>query len=105
MRYYAEPIRRLHQMQQRSGVPHANTAAMRRSWQSILLPVAVMLNLLEPLVRGILGLAMVLGILTAVVFEISAVGSQFAFWAMIAMSLGCGVALIVFYGLHALLSR
>jgi len=52
-----------------------------------------------------MSLAMMLGILAAIVFELSAAGPTFAFLKMLALSIGCGVALVLYHGLLALVSR
>lgn len=74
-------------------------------WSVGRLPLLALLTLLEPLVRSLFSLAMVLGILAATVFELSAAGARFEFLAMCAGSLGCGFALLPYYGLLSLLSR
>ena len=86
------------------GAQSVSAAAAHLAWSVIRLPLLALLTLLEPVVRGIFCLAMVLGILAATVFELSAAGPRFEFLAMFAGSLGCGVALLVYYGLLALLS-
>lgn len=79
--------------------------ARHRLWHGIRLPLVTVLTVIEPLVRAVLGLAMVLGILAAVVFEISAVGSRFPFLEMVAWSLGLGLVLLAYNALHFLASR
>lgn len=61
--------------------------------------------LLEPIIRYTLTIAMVLGVVASIAFEISAAGPRFPFLAMLVSSLACGVLLILYYGLAALLSR
>jgi hypothetical protein len=48
---------------------------------------------------------MVLGVLAATVFELSAAGPRFEFLQMLAGSLSLGAALFAYHGLQALLSR
>lgn len=67
--------------------------------------LAAMLALLEPVVRFVCVLAMLFGIFSAVVFEISAVGTTFPFLRMLAASLGFGLVLVAYYALLGLLSR
>lgn len=74
-------------------------------WQLVRAPLLGILMLLEPLVRYLLGLAMVLGIVASVIFELSAAGSRFPFLAMLAGSLACGLVLFLYYGLIALPAR
>lgn len=69
------------------------------------LPLLALLTLLEPVVRAVFSLAMLLGVLAATVFELSAAGPRFEFLQMFAGSLGFGVALFLYYGLLALISR
>lgn len=64
-----------------------------------------LLTFFEPAIRMVTSLAMLLGILAAIVFELSAVGPTFAFLKMLALSLGCGVVLALYHGLLALVSR
>lgn len=81
------------------------TCAARLAWQVVRLPILALLTLLEPVVRATFSLAMVLGILATIVFELSAAGPQFEFLRMLALSLSLGVALVLYYGLLALVSR
>ena len=74
-------------------------------WHLVRLPLLALLTLLEPAVRAVFSLAMVLGVLAATVFELSAAGPRFEFLQMFAGSLGFGVALLLYYGLLALVSR
>lgn len=80
-------------------------SAARLLWNAARMPVLAILLLLEPAVRLICSLALVLGVFASVMFEISAAGSRFPFLWMLALSLGSGVALILYYGLIAFLSR
>lgn len=77
----------------------------RTVWHLIRLPLLALLTLLEPVVRAVLSFAMVLGVLAATVFELSAAGPRFEFLQMFAGSLGLGVALFAYHGLLALLLR
>jgi hypothetical protein len=72
-------------------------------WNAMRLPIAAVLLLLEPVVRFICGLGLVLGVLTSILFEISAVGPRFSFVKAIGVSLGFGVALFLYYGLLSFL--
>jgi hypothetical protein len=77
----------------------------RLLWNVLRFPLLGILLLLEPVVRYTFSVAMVLGIITSVAFEISAAGPRFPFLAMLALSFGFGIALFLYYGLIALLSR
>jgi len=79
--------------------------AARIFWRLVRLPILALLTVLEPVVRPILSLAMVSGIVTAVVFEFSAAGGRFEFLELLVGSLGIGFALLAYYGLLALVSR
>ncbi|MGH8250550.1 MAG: hypothetical protein ACREVI_07605 [Steroidobacteraceae bacterium] len=69
------------------------------------LPLVAVLAPLEPVVRAAFSLAMVLGILTAVVFDLSAAGPRFPFMEMLTVSLGFGLALVVHCGFFSLITR
>lgn len=77
-------------------------AAGRVLWNVIRLPIAAVLILLEPVVGFICGLGMVLGVLTSILFEISAVGPRFPFLKALGISLSFGVILFLYYGLLSL---
>lgn len=66
-------------------------------------PLVIVLALLEPVVRAICGFALVIGVLVAIVFELSAVGPRFPFLWMIGMSLAFGLVLVLYEGLLGLL--
>lgn len=73
------------------------------AWQAIRAPILLFLTILEPFVRLVLGGAAVLGVLTAFVFEASAV-PNFPFWFQISMSFACLIVLALYYRLIRLLS-
>lgn len=75
------------------------------TWEVIRRPLFAVLALLEPVIRFVCILAMLLGIIAAIVFELSAVGPRFPFLEMLALSLGFGAALFAYYGLLSLVSR
>lgn len=75
------------------------------TWGVVHRLLIVVLGLLEPVVRYICIPAMLLGILAAVVFEISAVGPTFSFLGAIAVSLGFGFVWMVHLTLLMLLLR
>ncbi len=83
----------------------AAAAAVGMLWQTVRLPLLALLTLLEPVVRWMLTLAMMLGIFAAVAFELSAAGPQFPFLGVLALSFACAVMLLAYYALLALLSR
>lgn len=81
------------------------TAAARLMWPLLRLPLVALLTLIEPLMRFVFGLSMLVGIVAAIAFEISSLGPRFPFLGMFALSLGSGMILFLYYGLLALLSR
>lgn len=78
---------------------------LRLLWQVVRVPLLSILTVLEPVVRGLFGVAMILGIVLSVIFEFSAVGPRFPFLGMLAASLACGVVLFLYYGIVALIVR
>lgn len=74
-------------------------------WSAVRLPLLGILVLLEPVVRFLCSLVLVLGVITSVLYEISAAGPRFPFLWMLALSIAFGVVLFLYYGLIALLSR
>jgi hypothetical protein len=95
----------LNRSQESNSVLTVLAAAVRFSGHFVRLPLQVLLIVLEPVVRWILSLALVLGVLAAVVFEVSAIGAQFDFLHLFVGSLSFGVALLLYYALLALVSR
>jgi hypothetical protein len=73
------------------------------AWHAIRAPIVLFLIILEPFVRLVLGGAAVLGVLSAIVFEASAVPNTH-FWFIISMSFGCLLVLALYHGLIRLLS-
>lgn len=86
-------------------VQSALTATVRFACRAGRLPLVAVLTLLEPMVRAVFSLAMVLGVIAAVVFELSAVGPRFPFLEILTVSLGFGLALVAYYGLCFLISH
>lgn len=80
-------------------------AAARFMWRAGRRPLLAVLTLIEPVIRAVFSIAMMLGIVAATVFEYSAVGPRFPFLGVFAMSLGFGLALVAYYGLMSLVSR
>lgn len=82
-----------------------NVCARRLLQAVVFVPLAVLLQLLEPVVRSVLATAMVIGFVMAVVFELSAVGPKFPFLVVAAASVACGFVLIAFYWVASLVSE
>jgi len=59
---------------------------------------------LEPLARWLCSTLLMAGLFVSVVFELSSVGPRFPFLAMAGVSLACGVLLVAYYGLAAILA-
>lgn len=81
------------------------SVAVRLSWNAVRLPLLAVLVLIEPAVRIVCSLALLLGVVVSIAFEFSAVGPRFPLLGMLALSLGFGVVLFAFYGLLAVVSR
>ena len=77
----------------------------RAIWNLVRLPILAILTLLEPVVRIVVSLLMILGIVVTIVFEVSAVSAQFPLSTMIIIILSLGAILVGYYALMALLSR
>lgn len=88
-----------------TGAQSVLSAAVRATWRATRLSLHAVLTMLEPVVRAVFSFAMLLGIIAAIVFELSAVGPRFPFLEMLALSLGFGAALFLYYGLLSLVSR
>jgi hypothetical protein len=73
------------------------------AWQAVRIPILAVLVILEPVVTLVLWGAALLGILTAFLFEFSAV-PNFPFWLIVAISIGCAVLLLAYHVLLSLLS-
>ncbi len=69
------------------------------------LPIVGVLLLLEPLVRLACGSILVLGVLAAITFELSAAGPRFPFLQVLGISLSFGVILVLYYLLISLFIR
>lgn len=69
------------------------------------LTLGMVLAILEPLVSLVLSGLVVLGLLTAVLFEASAISATFPFWGMIAFSVGCAALLVAYYVIMNFLGR
>lgn len=95
----------LNRSQEPNSVLTVLAAAVRFSRHFVRPPLQALLIVVEPVVRWILSLALVLGVLAALVFEVSAVGAQFSLLQLIAGSLGFGVVLVLYCGLLASVSR
>jgi hypothetical protein len=84
---------------------HPFSTAARVLSSTVRAPIVALLLLLEPIVNVVCGLVVVLGLLAALVFEISAVGPRFPFVQVAAISLSFGVFLILYHFAIALLIR
>jgi hypothetical protein len=77
----------------------------RLLWDAVRLLVLGILLLVEPVVRLVCSVALVFGAFACAMVEISAVGPRFPFFWMLLLSLAFAVALLLYYGLIAWLSR
>ena len=73
-------------------------------WQSIRLPMFLLLAILEPVVSFVLGSLALLGVLTALSLKFYGV-PHFPFALMLGVSVGLGLMLAGYYALLRLLSR
>ncbi len=76
--------------------------AVRVLWNAMRLPIAAVLLALEPIVGFICGAGLVLGLITCVIFELSAVAPRFPLLKCLGVSLSFGVVLFLYYGLASL---
>jgi hypothetical protein len=75
------------------------------TWEAVRLPVFALLVILEPIVRVVLcGLAL-LSALAALFFEFLTELPKFPFWGMLGFSVGCALALLLYYGLVRIFSQ
>jgi hypothetical protein len=74
-------------------------------WQAIRLPVFSLLLILEPIVRRVLSWLALWTFLIAFVWKFSGAAPSFPFWAMLAFSASCALALTAYYALLRLFSR
>jgi hypothetical protein len=88
---------------ERSIVTGLTLGILGLAWHAIRAPILLFLVILEPFVRLVLGGAAVLGVLSAIVFEASAVPNSH-FWFIISMSFGCLLVLALYHALIRLLS-
>ena len=77
---------------------------LRLLWHAVRLPVLMLLSILEPVVRFILGALALLGVLTALFFEFYGV-PHFPFALMLGASVGLGLMLVGYYALLRLFGR
>lgn len=74
-------------------------------WQVVRLPVLAVLLVLEPFVSLILTAFGFLGIVVAVILEVSRDLPHFPFWTMMGFSVGALLLLMAYHALIGLLSR
>ena len=66
-------------------------ATARMTWKAVSFPLIAGLLLLKPIVDAICGFALVLGLVAAIAFEISAAGPRFPFLQIAGMALAFGL--------------
>jgi hypothetical protein len=79
-------------------------STLRPLWHVVRLPVYVLLAILEPVVRFVLGALGLLGVLTALFFKLYGV-PHFPFALMLGASVGLGLMLVGYYALLRLFAR
>jgi hypothetical protein len=77
---------------------------LRLLWHAVRLPVLMLLTILEPVVRFILGALALLGVLTALFFRFYGV-PHFPLALMLGVSVGLGLMLVGYYALLRLFAR
>ena len=77
----------------------------RPLWNLVRALVLGLLLLLAPAIDLVCGGLLLLGLLIAIAFKVSAAGSGFSVWPMVALSLGFGLFAILYHALIGLLSR
>ncbi len=90
-----------------NAAPYSHPAlnALARVLTIVRFPIVALLLLLEPVVNVVCAAVVILGMLVAVAFEVSAVGPRFPFLQVSAISLAFGVLLILYHSAIALLVR
>jgi hypothetical protein len=78
--------------------------ALRLAWHAVRLPVLALLILLEPFVSIILVGTALLGLLAAVVFEVSGVAPHFHLGLVLAFSIGSMLVLMLYHTIMRLFS-
>jgi hypothetical protein len=77
----------------------------RVPWSVIRVPIVAVLLLLEPVVSFVCSAGMVLGLVTCIVWELSAAGPRFPLGKMLVFSFGCPVVLFLYHALLSLFVR
>jgi len=68
-------------------------------------PIVAILLLLEPVVSFLCSVGLILGIVTCILWELSAARDEFSFSKMLVFSLGCAVFLFLYHVLFSLFVR
>jgi hypothetical protein len=76
---------------------------IRWAWCIVRLPIVTVLVILEPVVALACGALALLGVLTTIVFKLIA-APHFPTWIMLAISIGFGLALVLYEGAIVVLS-
>lgn len=76
---------------------HADSTEQRLVWKLILLPLAIVLGVLAPIVDWVCGIFIVLGSIASIAIEVSAAGPEFPFLTMMAVWLGLFVFLVAYH--------
>jgi hypothetical protein len=79
------------------------TRPIQLLWNGVRLPIGAVLLLLEPLVDLICGAGLVLGLLTCLIFELSAVAPRFPLGQALMISVSFALILFLYHGLLSLL--
>ena len=74
-------------------------------WNVIRVPIVAILLLIEPVVNFICSAGLVLGLVTCIVWELSAAAPKFPLGKMLLISLGCPVIAFLYHALLSLFVR
>ena len=88
-----------------TGVARLSRGALGLLWQAVRLPLLSVLSLLEPVVCFVLASLAILGVVAALVWNVSATAPSFPIWGMLVFSGGALALLALYYALIRLLSR
>lgn len=74
-------------------------------WQTLRLPVLIVLGILEPIVRFMLSALALLALFAAFFFKLSGAAPHFPFWGTLGLSVACILLLLAYHFLMRLLSK
>jgi hypothetical protein len=78
------------------------SSAAQLLWNGVRSPVGAVLVFVEPVIEAVCSLAMIIGVLTCVVFELSPAGPRFPLGTFLGVALSIGAIPIPYKGLLSL---